>query len=33
MAIIAHGDYCDTNTYVTKILDFTDDQTRLILII
>lgn len=30
IAIIAHGDYCDAgSTYVTKILDFTDDVTKI----
>ena len=26
---MAHGDYCDTNTYVTKWVDFTNDQKAL----
>lgn len=26
LAIIAHGDYCDTHTYVTKIQNFTEDE-------
>ena len=29
IAIIAHGDYCDSYTYVTKILDFTTDEKKL----
>ena len=29
MAVIAHGDYCDSYTYVTKILDFTNDVTKI----
>ena len=29
MAVIAHGDYCDSYTYVTKICDFTDDVNKL----
>ncbi len=29
IAIIAHGDYCDSDVYVTKILDFTTDEKKL----
>ena len=29
LAIIAHGDYCDTDTYVTKIQNFTEDEDTL----
>ena len=29
LAIIAHGDYCDTATYVTKIQNFTEDEDTL----
>ena len=29
IAIIAHGDYCDTDTYVTKILDFSTDKNKI----
>lgn len=29
IAIIAHGDYCDTFTYVTNIMDFTCDGNKL----
>jgi transcriptional regulator with XRE-family HTH domain len=28
IGIIAHGDYCDSNVYVTKILDLTNDVSR-----
>ena len=31
IALIAHGDYCDYNsTYVSKVLDFTNDVTSLV---
>ena len=29
IAVIAHGDYCDASTYVTKIVDFTTDGKKL----
>ena len=29
MAVFAHGDYCDTRTYVTKWLDFSTDVNEL----
>ena len=29
LAIIAHGDYCDADTYVTKIQNFTEDENTL----
>ena len=29
IAVMAHGDYCDVATYVTKYVDFTDDQKKL----
>ena len=29
IAVIAHGDYCDAHTYVTKIVDFTTDGKKL----
>ncbi|KAL3853581.1 hypothetical protein ACJMK2_017115 [Sinanodonta woodiana] len=29
IAIFAHGDYCDTSTYVTKYVDFTDNVAEL----
>ena len=29
IAIIAHGDYCDSYTYITKIMDFTTDTKKL----
>lgn len=29
IAVMAHGDYCDTNTYVTKWIDFTNDIVKL----
>lgn len=29
IAVIAHGDYCDSYTYVTKILDFTQDEAKI----
>ena len=29
IALFAHGDYCDKNTYVTKYIDFTNDITAL----
>ena len=30
IALIAHGDYCDYNNYVTKIVDFTNDVSTLV---
>ncbi|KAL8614459.1 hypothetical protein ACOMHN_007795 [Nucella lapillus] len=30
LSIIAHGDYCDKDIYVTKHLDFTDDESALV---
>ena len=29
IAVIAHGDYCDRHTYVTKIMDFSSDVDKL----
>jgi NAD(P)-dependent dehydrogenase (short-subunit alcohol dehydrogenase family) len=29
VSVIAHGDYCDTDIYVTKHVDFTDDEYKL----
>ncbi|KAH9509178.1 hypothetical protein Btru_049308 [Bulinus truncatus] len=29
IAVMAHGDYCDTDTYVTKWIDFTTDVVKL----
>ena len=29
IAVIAHGDYWDTHTYVTKIMDFSTDGNKL----
>ena len=29
IAVIAHGDYWDTHTYVTKIMDFSTDGKKL----
>lgn len=29
IAIIAHGDYCDSGNYVTKIMDFTNNTQQL----
>ncbi|KAK7113208.1 uncharacterized protein [Littorina saxatilis] len=30
LSVIAHGDYCDKDIYVTKHLDFSDDDDRLV---
>ena len=30
MAVIAHGDYCDSHTYVTKILPFTSNVDEIV---
>lgn len=30
LSVIAHGDYCDEDIYVTKHLDFSDDDDRLV---
>ncbi len=31
VAIVAHGDYCDAgSTYVTKIMDFSDDEKKIV---
>lgn len=30
IGIFAHGDYCDTSSYVTKYVDLTDDITKLV---
>ena len=30
MAVIAHGDYCDTYTYITKILPFTSNVDEIV---
>ena len=29
ISVIAHGDYCDSYTYVTKIMDFSCDEKKL----
>ncbi len=29
IAVFAHGDYCDSHTYVTKYVDFTNNQKKL----
>ena len=29
ISVMAHGDYCDKSTYVTKFVDFTNDQKKL----
>lgn len=29
IAIIAHGDYCDAHTYVTKVMNFTTNGQQL----
>ena len=29
ISVMAHGDYCDKPTYVTKFVDFTNDQKKL----
>ena len=30
LSVIAHGNYCDEDTYVTKHLDFSDDDRKLV---
>lgn len=30
MSVIAHGDYCDTSTYVTKVFQFSSNRTDLV---
>ena len=30
IAVIAHGDYCDSYTYVTKILPFTSNVAEIV---
>ena len=30
LSVIAHGDYCDEDIYVTKHLDFSDDDRKLV---
>lgn len=30
LSVIAHGDYCDSDIYVTKHVDFSDDEDKLV---